>query len=140
MRVRATLALLITAAAVSACGSSSTPSPSAPSVTGGGAGGSTAAIQVYILGRDGASSFRPSPVNAPRGSSMVWINSDTEPHRIVAVDGSFDTGELQPDAQSGPVELSTDGARYYCPLHEGETGSINAANGAPPPCSGDHCG
>ncbi len=142
MRTCCLVALLSIAAAAAACGGSSTPaSPSSTQTTGGGATGAAgAATQIYILGRDGGGAFRPSPVAAPSGGSFVWINSDTEVHRIVAVDGTFDTGDLQPDAQSAPVVVGTAGTRYYCPLHPGEVGGVTGANGSLPPCSGQYCG
>ena len=124
MRTPAFVVVLLIVAAVGGCGSTSTPSsPSPTTVTGGGAGASTTATQVYILGRDGGDSFRPSPITAAQGASVVWINSDTEAHRVVAADGSFDTGVLQPDAQSAPVVVQAAGS-YHCALHSDEVGMI----------------
>lgn len=141
MRTRV-FAVLLAAVAVAACGGSSMPaSPSSTQTTGGGATGAVGApTQIYILGRNGAESFRPNPVAAVAGGSFVWLNYDTEVHRIVAVDGTFDTGDLQPDAQSAPVAVGAAGTRYYCPLHPGETGGVSGANGSLPPCSGQYCG
>jgi plastocyanin len=125
MRTALSLGLLLIAGAVSACDSSSMPaSPSSVNVTGGGAGASSTSTQVYILGRDGGSSFSPSPATVGQGSTVVWVNSDTEIHRIVADDGSFDTGQLEPDAQSAPIVIGASVASYRCSLHAGEVGSI----------------
>lgn len=117
------------------CGGSSA-APTSPTPSGGGGGATTT---IAILGNDDEA-FRPSPANAPKGSVVVWASSDDSPHRIVATDGSFDTGVLAPNARSAPIVIGTDGANYYCTIHPGEHGSLNASNGVPPPCTGPHCG
>jgi plastocyanin len=138
MRTTVLVGAAVIAAVVCGCSSSTTPASPSPSVSGGGGGGMVA-TQIFILGNNDNRSFRPSPATAAQGSTLVWINSDTETHHVVAIDGSFDTGVLEPDASSVPIVLGTDGARYYCTIHPSEVGSINASNGAPPPCGGPHC-
>lgn len=139
MRTKALVGAALLAVTTWACGSST---PAAPRVgvgdAGGGGGGVTT---ITILGADSSGTFNPSPANIGQGSSMVWSNVDSEVHRIVAVDGSFDTGDIQPGDSSAAIVLRTDGARYYCALHDTtEFGIINNAQGAAPPCDGPHCG
>lgn len=129
------VAAILAVVAIDGCGGMST--PASPTPTAGGGGGSVASIA--ILGNDD-SAFLPSPADAPRGSVVVWRNGDDTSHRIVATDGSFDTGVLAPGASSAPMVVKTDGANYYCAIHPAELGSINASNGVPPACAGPHCG
>ncbi len=129
MRTALFVGVVLIAGAVCGCGTSSTPaSPSSVAVTGGGGGGtgSVAATQIFILGGD-SNAFRPSPATAAQGSLFVWVNSDAATHRVVADDGSFDTGDLQPDAQSAPIAVGAAGARYHCANHPFEVGSIAAS-------------
>jgi plastocyanin len=114
-------------------------SPSVVATSGGGGGGPTATIVIAILGGGGTEAFRPSPVTFVPGVPIEWLNSDTENHRVVATDGSFDTGELEPDAASAPITLTTDGASYFCALHPGEVGVIRSVIRSLPPCSGTNC-
>jgi plastocyanin len=70
---------------------------------------------------------------------VAWRNSDGVVHRIVANDGSFDTGDIAPGATGTAVRMATDGTNYHCAIHPGMIGSINASSGAPPPCQGLYC-
>ncbi len=128
------VAVMVGIAAVGGCGGTSTPASPTPTGAGGGA-----TVSISMLGNDD-SSFLPSPADAPRGSVVVWRNADDTPHRVVATDGSFDTGVVAPGASSVPIVMPTDGANYYCAIHPAELGSINSSSGFPPPCKGPHCG
>jgi plastocyanin len=137
MRARVLLGAVLIAVSAWSCSSS----PASPSVgkgigEGGGGGGVTT---INILGPDGNGAFLPSPASIAQGSAVVWTNTDSQAHHIVATDNSFDTGELVPGGTSAPIVLGTDGANYYCVLHPEERGSINASGGTPPACVG-HCG
>jgi plastocyanin len=135
------LGLLAAALTVCACGgggSYDSSSPSAPSPTPGG-GASSASTTVSILGDRGAQSFSPNPATAAQSQTIAWRNTDGVIHRIVANDGSFDTGDIAPGATSAPRTLTVDGANYHCSIHPGMVGAINSAAGQPPPCSGAYC-
>ena len=112
-------------------------SPTAPA--GGQQPPPTGANTVAIAGDRGAQSFSPNPATASGTRQVAWRNSDGTVHRIVANDGSFDTGNIAPGATSNAITLATDGTNYHCSLHPGMIGAINAASGAPPPCSGQYC-
>jgi plastocyanin len=121
---------------VSACGSSngSNMGPTSPTPT------PTSNSTINIVGNRGAQSFSPNPSPAPAAGQMVaWHNSDGATHRIVANDGSFDTGNIAPGAGSTPLQLKTDGANYHCSIHPSMIGAISASAGAPPPCTGQYC-
>jgi plastocyanin len=98
-----------------------------------------ASTTIAIAGDRGAQSFSPNPGSAAQGQSIAWRNNDNQIHRIVANDGSFDTGNIAPGATSNPLTLGTNGTNYHCSLHTGMVGAINASSGAPPPCTGPYC-
>jgi len=95
---------------------------------------------VAIVGQQGANSFNPNPATAATSGSLVWNNGDNVVHRIVANDGSFDTGNIAPGAASTAMAMPADGARYHCSIHPSMIGAVKSANGgAPPPCTGQYC-
>jgi plastocyanin len=129
---------VILALSLSACGGSgssynspTTPTPPATPPAG--------AMQIGIVGDRGATSFNPNPASVTMGQAMTFKNNDGITHRIVANDGSFDTGNISGGATSGSVTLSTNGTNYHCSIHPGMVGSINASTGTPPPCTGQYC-
>jgi plastocyanin len=108
----------------------STPAPTAPSPTPG-------AVTVSIVGSAGNQAFRPNPVSADSGQTLVFTNSDTTTHHIVLDDGSADLGELAPGATSRAVTVrSASAVNYHCLLHPSMVGSINGQTAPqPPPCN-----
>jgi plastocyanin len=71
---------------------------------------------------------------------VAWLNNDALVHRIVANDGSFDTGDIAPGATSRAVQASAAGTNYHCSIHPAMIGAIGSAQGEPPPaCSGPYC-
>ena len=75
--------------------------------------------------------FSPNAVSSsvPAGSVVIFANVDDQAHRIVATDGAFDTGVLDPGRSSAPIAPSANGAYYYCTVHPQEVGSIAASTG-----------
>jgi plastocyanin len=130
LRVRLVLALFVTFAAASGCGSNSypatTPSPaSTPTIT--------------IVGQNGTQAFTPNPASFG-GQQVVFKNNDTVMHHIVLNDGTVDTGDIPPGGTSKTVTMPGAGANYHCSIHPGMIGSTSAAaGGAPPPCEGVYC-
>jgi plastocyanin len=110
---------------------SPTPSPSPSPGTPG---------QVTIVGQQAANSFNPNPGSPSTSGSVVWNNSDNVAHRIVANDGSFDSGNIAPGASSAAIAIPGDGIRYHCSIHPSMIGGIKSTSGgAPPPCTGPYC-
>lgn len=138
--MRITLRLLAAGALwamASGCGSGYD-SPTTPSSGGGQQPPSDATI-VAIVGDRGGQSFNPNPTALPASRHLVWRNGDGITHRIVANDGSFDTGNIGAGASSTTITLAADGTNYHCSLHPGMVGAISAASGVPPPCTGQYC-
>ena len=70
---------------------------------------------------------------------MTWLNQDSVVHRIVANDGSFDTGNIAPGDTSQAMTIPTNGARYHCSIHPTMLGAVNSTGGNTPPCTGQYC-
>ena len=129
-------ALVAAALATGSCGGSDG-GPTTPTTTP--PPGGTAAVTINIVATGGAQSFTPNPATQMQSGGVAWRNSDGVVHRIVANDGSFDTGNIAPGATSGVITLNSDGTNYHCTLHPGMIGSVNASSGTPPPCTGIYC-
>ena len=128
--VVAGLGALAVAFTLTACGGGS---------SGTGSGSPTAptsnASTISIAGQRGLQSFSPNPASAG-GRMVVWRNDDGDTHRIVANDGSFDTGDLAPNATSTMVQMPQGGLNYHCSIHPTTMfAAIGGGGGeAPPPC------
>jgi plastocyanin len=112
----------------SACSNSYNNSPTAPTdpTTPPPAG----ATQIGIVGDRGNQSFNPNPAAVTQGQTMTWKNNDGITHRIVADDGSFDTGNVGGGQFSAAVTLKTNGASYHCSIHPDMVGTISATSAA----------
>jgi len=68
--------------------------------------------------------FVPAVITIEPGQSVVWINSDDEPHAVMAADKSFrsvslDTGERYTRTFAAGGEFN-----YYCSFHPHMTGKV----------------
>jgi len=125
---------LAVALALTACGGGSSGSSSGSSTTP-----TSNVSTISILGERGSQSFSPNPASA--GGQMVeWHNNNGDTHRIVANDGSFDTGDIAAGATSRMVQAPQDGLNYHCSIHPTTMfGAIGGGGGqAPPPCE-EYC-
>ena len=120
---------LALALALPSCNSSD--SPTTP-------GGNTSTIT--IVGENGLQSFTPNPASAG-GRNVVWRNNDGDTHRIVANNGTFDTGNIAAGATSTAVPAPPDGLNYHCSIHPTMMfGAIGGAGGEAPPMCEEYCG
>jgi plastocyanin len=85
--------------------------------------------------------FNPAQLNVAPGTTVTFVNNDTEAHTATADSGLFDTGVLQP-GYSFDVFLEGSGTvTYHCELHPdmlgsivvGEAGQAGGEEGANPP-------
>jgi plastocyanin len=68
--------------------------------------------------------FNPAQLNVAPGTTVRFVNSDTEPHTATADNGLFDTGVLQPGS-SFDVFLDGSGTvTYHCELHPDMKGTV----------------
>jgi plastocyanin len=137
--VAAASGLLFMILCFTACGSNNNYNPNPTNPTPPTTNPPATATQIGIVGDRGNGSFNPNPANVSQGSMMTFKNNDGITHRIVANDGTFDTGNIAAGATSGGVTLQTNGTNYHCTIHPDMIGSISASTGAPPPCTGQYC-
>jgi plastocyanin len=97
-----------------------------PGVAWAGGGGGTSVCPAYASGTTVSmldSCFNGIAHTAPVGQTLTVSNLGELPHTLTAVDGSFDTGQLQPGETAS---LSFDQAgiyKVYCALHGSVDGS-----------------
>lgn len=131
---------LVIALTTAACGGSSYSTPTAPTTTTGGGGGTAASLTVSINSSSGAGAFNPNPATMASAGTVAWANRDGAVHRIVANDGTFDTGNIAPGATSQAITVPAAGTNYHCTIHPTMVGAIGGSQGQPPPaCTGIYC-
>ena len=154
---RTGVCVILSALAASACGGSSSPTGPSSSATGGtsttggtntnppsSTGGSSvpsANVTVNIAGSSGSQSFSPNPVAVAVAQTLAFRNGDSAVHRIVADNGAFDSGTIDPGGQSAPITINTaNPIPFHCTIHPsmvGTTGSsAPASSGDPTPAPG----
>jgi plastocyanin len=121
------------------CGGGSSYNGGNPSGPSGSPPPASNATTIQIVGSSGSQAFDPNPASASGSRNVVWRNTDGLVHRIVANDGSFDTGNIGPGATSAAVAIPAAGARYHCSLHTSMVGAVTDSGGTAPPCSGLYC-
>jgi plastocyanin len=117
-------------------GSTSTAAPpAAPSPTPTPAP-TPSTVTVSIVSSVGNGAYKPNPVMANTGDTVVFRNNDATMHHIVLDDGSADLGDVGPGATSKGVTLkNTSAARFHCTIHSSMVGTINETTAPPtPPC------
>lgn len=132
-----TAGVLLLAAACGGGGGNGGAPPTSPSPPPPPPGGSAGTIA--IVSDSGEQAFDPNPSPLPSSGQVSWRNDDDEVHRIVANDGSFDTGNLNPGAASAAIQIPSSGARFHCTLHPTMIGAVNDSGGTEPPCTGIYC-
>ena len=70
------------------------------------------------------SAFTPSDVTVMVGGSILWVNSDNVVHTVTADDGSFDSGDLQPQTSFGFTFNTVGPHPYHCKYHGEMTGIV----------------
>ena len=125
---------VIGAVALWGCGGGSSSgmpqSPAAPGPSG------AQTVTVSIVGSSGNQAYRPNPVAANAGDTLVFRNNDSAMHHIMLDDGSADLGDVSPGATSRAfVVKNSTATTYHCTIHRSMVGSINGQQvPTPPPC------
>ena len=68
--------------------------------------------------------FNPAQLNVAPGTTVTFVNNDTEPHTATADNGLFDTGVLQPGSSFDVFFDGSGTVPYHCELHPDMQGSI----------------
>src|SRR5919109_4666920 len=66
--------------------------------------------------------YRPNPATVAPSSQVTWDNKDSAPHTATALDDSFDTGTIQPDASGSATVPAQGRIPYHCTIHPWMTG------------------
>jgi plastocyanin len=130
--------VLASAAAVAlwSCGGGGGASVSTPSTPSAPSAPTAQSLTVAIVGSTGNQAYRPNPVAANAGDTVMFRNNDTAMHHIVLDDGSADLGDVGPGATSRGVTLrNANATTFHCSIHPSMVGSINGREAPqPPPC------
>lgn len=68
--------------------------------------------------------FNPAQLNVAPGTTVTFVNNDTEPHTATADNGLFDTGVLQPGSSFDVFFDGSGTVTYHCELHPDMQGTI----------------
>jgi hypothetical protein len=68
--------------------------------------------------------FDLAQLNVAPGTTVTFVNNDTEPHTATADNGLFDTGVLSPGESSWVLFDGWGTVTYHCDLHPDMKGSI----------------
>ena len=68
--------------------------------------------------------FNPAQLNVAPGTTVTFVNNDTEPHTATADNGVFDTGVLEPGSSFDVFFDGSGTVAYHCELHPDMQGSI----------------
>lgn len=85
-------------------------------VSGCTSGSSTVSIQ--------NTSFSPSTLNIPGGTTVMWVNNDNVEHEVVSDNGVFDSGVLSPGESFNFTFTEAGDYPYHCSLHPSLIGII----------------
>jgi plastocyanin len=133
-----TLSAMALALVFAGCGGSSGYS-SSPAPTPTPTPTPTPGAVVTIVGEQGNRSFNPNPATPTADGKMAFLNSDRVVHHIVANDGSWDAGNINPSQTSVTVTMPSGGSNFHCSIHPSMVGVVNSTAGSTPPCSGLYC-
>ncbi|HVM20446.1 MAG TPA: plastocyanin/azurin family copper-binding protein [Egibacteraceae bacterium] len=82
--------------------------------------------------------FTPGQLRVRVGETVTWVNDDDDEHTVTAMDGSFDSGELERGARFTHTFDAPATVDYLCALHAGMRGTVVVGGGSPG--GGGHAG
>jgi plastocyanin len=68
--------------------------------------------------------FSPATTTVQVGGKVNWANEDTAPHTATAENGSFDTGNIEPDKRGNATFKQAGTFRYICAIHPDMKGTV----------------
>jgi plastocyanin len=83
--------------------------------------------------------YDPQQINVPVGGTVVWRNSDADPHTATGDAGEWDTGELEQGQTANFTFVSAGTYSYFCTVHPEMGGIVTVvgpATATPTPTSG----
>ena len=61
--------------------------------------------------------YRPDSIRLAAGDTVIWVNSDDEPHTITLDTATFDSGDIAPGSRFRWVFRQRGRLRYHCEVH-----------------------
>ncbi len=103
------------------------------SAISGSAGGNNTNITSTITIPEGATAqnvlhYQPDLARVAPNSQVTWDNKDVAPHTATALDGSFDTGRIQPSALGSATMPSQGTIPYRCTIHPWMTAILQVSS------------
>jgi plastocyanin len=103
------------------------------SAISGSEGGNNTNITSTITIPEGATAqnvlhYRPDLAIVTPNSQVTWNNKDVAPHTATALDGSFDTGRIQPGALGSATVPSQGAIPYRCTIHPWMTAILQVSS------------
>lgn len=94
----------------------------------GGTGGGTAPIPsgpvtVRIANR----AFSPGSISVATGTTVIWSNSDKDPHTVTDRGGSFDSGTFGPGGSFQRTFTAAGSFSYFCDIHPSMVGIVSVS-------------
>jgi plastocyanin len=109
-------AVVVAAAMIAGCTSTSNPSPSATSTAG------SPAVQNTVTMKSLA--FTPSTLTVKQGANVTWGNADSTTHTVTSDTGLFDSGNLSPGDSFTHQFNATGTFLFHCTIHPSMKGTI----------------
>ena len=81
--------------------------------------------------------YAPGTRTIAAGTWVTWSNAGQDAHTVTALDGTFDSGDLDPSEGFSWYFDQLGTYEYVCSLHPWMTGSIVVADTAEPPTPSD---
>jgi plastocyanin len=70
-------------------------------------------------------SFKPSLLNVPVGTTVVWHNNDALSHSVVSdIQGQFESGKIKKGEEFAFTFNSAGSFSYHCGIHQGMKGTV----------------
>lgn len=103
--------VIVLTACSSGNGSSSTTNSSTPATSG-------TAINIANF------AFSPATLTINTGTKVIWINNDGTAHTVTSDNGTFNSGNLAPNASFSFTFNSAGTFTYHCAIHSSMIGTI----------------
>jgi plastocyanin len=107
-----------------ACGGYDSPSPESPSpapTPGGPSSSITIPVGAELLGNR---AFMPAELTVAVGTTVTWMNTDSESHTSTSNAAGWNSGIVAPRGQFS-VAFQTPGTfSYHCAIHPGMVGTV----------------
>jgi plastocyanin len=71
--------------------------------------------------------FSPQTLTVAKGTTVVWVNRDDTPHRIVAVKNQFKSPVIDTDERFRWTFTEAGSYAYFCSMHPHMTGTVTVS-------------